>query len=188
MGKIKYGIKNLHIAEVQSKEGKYTYGTSKKVAGAVSITLDASGEESEEYADDVIWYKEDTNNGYEGNLEVEMLDDEILTMMFGHEKNTDGAILEKSTDEAKEFALMYEFKVSGDPTIKGKRVVLYRVKFSRPSLSTSTKQKSTSPVHDTVKITAMPRETDDYIKATITSDKEEKYKTWFDKVYEKADA
>ena len=117
-----------------------------------------------------------------------MLDDEILTMMFGHEKNTDGAILEKATDVAKEFALMYEFKVSGDPTIKGKRVALYRVKFARPSLSTSTKQKSTSPVHDTVKITVMPRETDDCIKATITSDKEEKYKTWFDKVYEKADA
>ena len=31
MGRIKYGIKNLHIAEVKSTEGKYTYDTPKKL-------------------------------------------------------------------------------------------------------------------------------------------------------------
>lgn len=189
MGKIKYGIKNLHLAKVKSIEGnKYTYDTPKKINGAVSITLDASGESVEEYADDIIYYKEDTNNGYEGSLEVEMLDDDILAEMFGQEKGEDGVLLENASDVSSEYALMYEFKVSGDEKIKGKRVTLYRVKFSRPSLSTSTRQKSTSPVHDSVKITVMPRETDEYIKATVTSDKEEKYDAWFTKVYEKAEA
>ena len=54
--KVKYNIKNVHVAkqtETAGEEGAttYTYATPKNIPGAVSISLDAEGEISTFYAD-----------------------------------------------------------------------------------------------------------------------------------------
>jgi uncharacterized cupin superfamily protein len=47
-----------------------TYVHPKSIPGAVNLTLDAAGESVQFYADDSVYFEENTNDGYTGNLEI----------------------------------------------------------------------------------------------------------------------
>ena len=45
MGKVKFGLSNVHIAKLnRGEDGEITYGTPFKVPGAVNLSLDAEGD------------------------------------------------------------------------------------------------------------------------------------------------
>ena len=72
--KIKFGLKNTHyaiITETEQEDGtiKSTYSTPKKWPGAVSLSLDPSGESNTFYADDTAYAVLSSNSGYEGDFE-----------------------------------------------------------------------------------------------------------------------
>ena len=54
--KVKFGLKNVHYAPITEDESGVTFGTPKRLPGAVNLTLDVQGEEVEFEADDVIYY------------------------------------------------------------------------------------------------------------------------------------
>ena len=76
--KVKYNIKNVHVAKQTETAGEdgattYTYATPKNIPGAVSISLDAEGEISTFYADGIAYYVTSANNGYSGDLEMALI-------------------------------------------------------------------------------------------------------------------
>ena len=187
MGRIRYGIKNLYYAiATDDGTGKLTYETPVAVPGAKSVSFDAQGDALKEYADNVLWFSATANSGYSGDLVFEdtAAADDFLTAVLGMTKDsTTGALFETASDTPKEFALLWQFELAGgDET--GKRTVLYRCTASRPSLAGKTKESGISVDTNTVTITAMPRISDDMVKASATSDATA-YSNWFSKVVEK---
>lgn len=186
MGKIKYGLKNVYYAVATEATGAggaitYTYSTPVRIPGAVSMSLQAAGDTVEEYADDIKWFAEATNNGYTGTLECEVLPDSFLTDVMGMDKDsTSGKLTESADDVVKEFALLGELSIRG-ATETGKRFVFYRCTASRPDVASNTKGASTEPQHDTLNITAMPRPTDMAVKSTAIST-DSAYTSWFSSV------
>lgn len=190
MGRVRFGVKNLYYAlATDDGTGKLTYETPVAVPGAKSVSFDAEGEETEEYADNIEWFYGTTNNGYSGDLVFEdtAAADTFLEAVLGQTKDeTTGATFETSDDEQREFALLWQFELKGSKET-GKRTVLFRCYASRPSLSGETKGSGITVATNTVKIKAIPRISDDMIKASASS-ADTAYSTWFSKVVEKGTA
>ena len=78
--KIKYGIRNVTLFPATiAADGSATYGTAIPVPGAVSLSLDQQGETNKFYADNIVYCTSVANNGYEGDLEVAKIPDDVLT-------------------------------------------------------------------------------------------------------------
>ena len=107
--KVKYGLKNVHYAVVTETDGEITYDTPKPIRGAVNLTLDAAGESVQFYADDSVYYEENTNDGYTGSLEMALIPDEFRVDVLGDELDANGALIENKDAKAKHFALLFEF-------------------------------------------------------------------------------
>lgn len=111
--KIKFGLKNTHyaiITETEQEDGtiKSTYSTPKKWPGAVSMSLDPSGESNTFYADDTAYAVLTSNSGYEGDFESAVVPEDVEIEVMGQEE-VDGVLVESSTDEQKYIALLFEF-------------------------------------------------------------------------------
>ena len=123
--KVKYGLKNVTDGEVT-----ITYGTPVPIPGAVNIALDAAGESVQFYADDSIYFEENINDGYTGNLEMALIPDDFRTDVLGEIEDSKGALIEKKDVQAKRFALLFEFDaMPEDPACP------YYVLASRPGVS-----------------------------------------------------
>ena len=183
MNKVKFGLSNVHIAKITETDGAITYGTPFKVPGAKSLTADPEGEITKFYADNIVYYISNSNQGYSGDLEIAMLVEQFLTEILGQTKDKNGALLENADDNNARFALMGE--IDGDE--KKRRFVYFDCKATRPSAEMSTKEESVEPQTDKISITMSPRTTDKAIKAVIEQSDTNKavYDNFFTKVYEK---
>ena len=189
--RIRFGVKNVHVAFMTSGAGsRETYDTPDGVPGAKSFSAEPNSETFTENADDIDWYTEDVNNGYNITLDFEDTSeaDAFMAEALGQEKDeTTGMVIESSSDEAKSFALLGEFTLRGGETTeaKGKRFCFYNCKLSRPTISGETKAGTTiTAATNSVNITSLPRESDGQVKATAVST-DPGYSTWFTKVPEK---
>lgn len=182
MARIRYGISNVYYAlATEGTNGAVTYATPVALPGAVAMTMEASGEEVREYADNIIWYAMTANNGYTGTLELEELPDSFRTAVLGDTLDDNGVLWESADSTPNEFALMFQFEIAGDATVSGKRGCFLRCTASRPGMSGNTKEATITPQHDTLNLTAMPRVSDHLVKASVESTSA-KYSTWFDAV------
>ncbi len=188
--KIKYGLKNCYYALVTETQdattGAWTttYGTPKALPGAVSISLDPTGNETSKFfADDTVYATTTTpNEGYEGELELARIPDAARVDIFGNSlEATDKTLAESGDDVSNKIALLFQF--AGDKN--NTRFVLYNVTLGRPALTSQTKADSIEPVTDTCALTAVPRaDADHRIKDGTTADTPEGvYNAWFDAVY-----
>lgn len=176
--KVKFGLKNVHFAALD--EEKNTYATPVALPGAVNLSIDAEGEESNFAADDnPKYFSKFVNNGYSGSLEVALLNEEFLTTVLGQTKDSNGAIIENTGDVAKPFALLFE--VEGDT--EGRRTVLYKVTASRPSTEAETTEDSIEVKTEEINITCAGNSDGD-VKATLDSGATG-YSTFFESVYQK---
>lgn len=184
MGRIKYGIKNLHYAvATDNGSGVLSYATPVELPGAKNMSMDAQSESLDEYADDGVWFHSDSNNGYSGTLEIEDTAeaDAFLSAVLG--RTTDpvtGVVTEKSTDEAKPFALLWQFTLAG-ATENGKRGKFYRCTAGRPSIASATKESGITVQTLSIPITCLPRLDTDEVQASCIST-DSSYATWFDAV------
>jgi phi13 family phage major tail protein len=184
--KVKYNLKNVHAAKlIVGEQGAFTYAAPQAIPGAVSISLDAEGDTSPFYADGIVYFRSNTNNGYSGDLEIALIPEWFRTDILLEEKDSNGVLVEKSTiTEMPKFALLFEF----DGDVHGIRHVLYNCSASRPSIASETKEDTIEPVTETLSLTADPR-ADGLVKArTGDTTTEETYNNWYQSVYVPAEA
>jgi len=176
--KVQYGLKNAHYAVLTNIDGVITYDVPVKVPGAVNISLSGKGDKAEFYADDVLYFAANSNQGYEGNIELALVPDSFKIDVLGWETDASGAIFENANTLAKDIALIFEF--NGD--VNAVRHVLYNVSVSRPAIEGSTKGTSLEIKTETFDITASPNMAG-YVKAKANVI-DTSYATWFDAIYE----
>lgn len=183
--KVKFGLSQLYYAILTETDGEYSWATPVAIPGAVSISLDPSGETSTFRADNIDYYVTASNNGYEGDLEVAMLPESFRRDVLGETSTeTDNVLIENANTRPKRFALLFQFE--GDQS--GTRHVLYNCSTTRPSVSSQTTDETIEPVTETVTITASPL-SDGVVKASTNAQTTTTvYNAWFTKVYEPADS
>lgn len=178
--KIKYGISKCYYAKATDDgTGTLTYATPVALPGAVSLSLEQNGETNNFYADNIIYWTGNANNGYSGDLEIALIPDDFRVDILGETLDAKGFYVERSNDTQTEFALLFQFEGDQDAT----RHIMYRCVASRPSVSGTTKEASIEPQTETVTITAMPRISDNVVKARCPYDATD-YATWFTAVVE----
>lgn len=134
--KVKYGLKNVFYSMLTYNTSNVAqYATPVAIPGAVSLNLDAEGERTSFYADDVEYFVVNENNGYTGSLEVARIPDSFRKDVLGDIEDGKGVLLEDQNAEIKHFALLFEF--NGD--VNAIKHVLYNCTASRPSETGQTK-------------------------------------------------
>lgn len=179
--KIKFGLKNVHYATFEETGGAITYDKPKPIPGGVELALDPRGDLIEFYADDMLYYSAENNQGYEGTLNVALIPESFAVDVLGEEKNTDGVLTERANAKTKPFALMFEF--DGDQ--KATRHLLYHCTASRPSVEGETKGDAPEPQTDELSFVASARSTDYAVKTKTTASTDDLvYKGWYEDVYD----
>lgn len=147
MGKVIYGLKNVHYAIYTpgANGAAGTYGAWKSIPGAVSLSADADTSQNDFYADDVVYATISATGKETGTVEFAAITDEMYTDLFGYANDATSGLTYQVTEPTNvTVALGYE--VSGN---EGKmRGVRYNVTITPPSQSANTMTDSTDP--DTV--------------------------------------
>ena len=176
--KVKFGLSNVHYAKATESGGVVTFDTPKAIKGAVNLSLDAQGDETNFYADDSKYYNTFSNTGYSGDLEVAKFPESFYADIFGYTTDTDGNVFEDASAEPAHFALLFEFAGDANKT----RRVLYYCTCSRPSVASGTTTETKEPVTESVTITATPLPDDGaghkYVKAYCVEGDTD-YSSWY---------
>lgn len=181
--KVKFGLKNVHYAKATVTGSTVTYGTPVAIPGAVNLSMDPQGEETNFYADDTKYYNVTNNTGYSGDLEVAKFPESFYADIFGQAADTDGVLFEDAEVEPAQFALLFEF--AGDANKV--RHCLYLCSASRPAVSSGTLTESKEPVTETSTITASPLPIDSNGMRIVRSkcvEGDTEYAGWFTAVHQ----
>lgn len=186
--KVLFGLKNVHYAVLtESASALPSWGTPTPILGAVSLQISAEGAENTFYADNTPYWREDSNNGYSGTLEVAKFPDTFLKDVFGYTENTAKVLAENAKANAKPFALL--FQIDGDANED--YFVFYRCFAGRPNLNGNTINENGKEVQtQSIEISILPvidptgTALDGIIKMNTKADTTESVKEgWFDEVY-----
>ncbi|MCD7751010.1 MAG: phage tail protein [Lachnospiraceae bacterium] len=179
--KVKFGLKNCHYAKATfDEDGGVTYDTPVRIPGAVSLSMDPSGDPEPFYADNIVYYVVANNNGYEGDLEIALVPESFLTDIMHEELDANGVLAERNDVELEHFALLFEF----DGDVKKTRHVLYNCTATRPAIEGSTIEDSKEPQTETLTLSAAAL-ANGYVKAkTASGTLDDVYANWYSQVYE----
>ena len=179
--KVKFGLNKVHWAKITawSDDGVPTFATPVRIPGAVSLSIDANGENENFFADNTVYYVINNNAGYTGDLEIALITTDFATEILGEIQDTKGVLVERNDAETAQFALLFEF--NGDKNHI--RHVLYCCTASRPKTESSTTEESTEVKTETLslKASALP---DGLVKSkTCENTDETTYNNWYKTVY-----
>lgn len=177
--KVQFNLKNVHYAILEDAATP-TYGTPVKVPGAVTLTLDASGDVTPFYADGIIYYSSVANNGYSGALEMARFTDQMMQDIWKMEiGKTDKVLIENSNVEPSSFALLYQ--IDGDAG--NQMYCLYNCTAARPGIGSTTNSDSKEPQTQSASVTAAPLENGNVLARTTGETPDETRNGWFTQVY-----
>ena len=149
--KVTFGLKNVYYSVLTfGTNGAPSYATPVALPGAVNLNLDAQGDRSVFYADDVEYFVINNNSGYSGTLEVARLTDDFRKTILGEILDNKGVLVENKNAAAVHFALLFEFDGDITPT----KHVVYNLTASRPSVASTTKTETTEPQTESLDISA----------------------------------
>lgn len=180
--KVHYDLKNVFVALLTVDEsGAVTFGTPKRLPGAIGMDLGAQGDTVKLRADGIDYYKNTSNSGYSGKLSMAMVPDWFREEFLGQTLTTTDKVLVENavTDQPKAFALLYQF--DGDK--KARRHVLYNCLASRPNVKGENKdnQREADTEELALDCSALP---DGNVKASTTEGTPESvYNAWTSKVW-----
>ena len=180
--KIKYGLKNVYyaIAHLDTQTGAATYDAPVRIPGAVSLSMDPSGESDSFFADNIAYATFGANAGYEGELEVAMIPDSFRVDVLGEVVDAGSSIQIETTDATtKTFALIFQFE--GDNSAV--RHVFYNCTASRTNVEGETTEESIEVKTETMNLTASAIYNavldKDIVKGKISDPETDAYKNWF---------
>lgn len=187
--KVKFGLDRMYYAlATLADDGSATYGTPKPLRGAVSMSLEAQGENSPFYADNIVYFMGAANSGYNGDIELALIPDDFKKDVLGYKEDANGVLYEESDAVAKPFALLFQF--SGDQ--HKVRHVLYNCTATRPGIGSSTITETAEPQTETINVSASAVYNAaldaNIIKARVTPSEETQYAAWYDGVYQSGGA
>lgn len=180
--KVRFGLEKVHYAVItEGVDGSYTYGAPVPYLGATSITLTPKGEQTDFYADNILFYTSTTNQGYDATLTVAEITEAFRKDVLGEELDaTDKVLIEKNSAKPKKVAFLFQF----DGDVKATRHVLYNCTVSRPGIGSSTKTTTSEPGTSELTLVAAPRPSDGVVKASTTADTTTTvYDAWYTAVY-----
>lgn len=186
MSKIKYGLKNVYYAVATiAADGSATYAAPVALPGAVSLTRNARGERSTFYADNIIWWEGNANDGYEGDLVLADIPDSFKKDVLGYIEDTNKVLTEDVDAPTVHFALLFQF----EKDTKAARHVLYNVTVSRPSENSETKNNQINPQTSTLNYSASSvynsaRQKNVTKAETVETTNATTYNGWFEAVYQ----
>lgn len=182
MGKITYGICNLHYAKKTiGEDGAVTFAAPVAMPGASEMTLDPVGKTTPVWADNSKYVNIVSNQGYEGSVTVYGLPEAFCTDILGMVKDAKGVMVENADAVQAEFALLGEF---ASETAEKKRWVMYNCTGGRPAVAGKTKEENVEAQAHQIDITASPLEGTGDVQASIVgTDTDAAFKDWFKAVY-----
>ena len=179
--KVKFGLRNCHYAlATLNEDSTVTFGTPVAMPGAVSLALDAEGDNDPFYADDTTYYMVTNNNGYEGDLELALIPESFLTDVMKETEDANGVIVENKDVESAHFALLFEF--TGDK--RKIRHCMYYCTATRPAIEGDTKEDSTDGKTEKISIQAKPLPNGMVKVKTGTNTTDAVYNDWYNAVYQ----
>lgn len=177
--KIKFGISKCYYAVL----GETGYDAPVALPGAVSLSLAAQGELYKFYADNIEYYRNAVNNGYEGTLELALIPDDFLTDVIGNTlDSTDKVLVEEVQDSAPVFAL--GFQIEGDNNAS--RFWIYNCVATRPGIDGETKEDSIEAQTESITISSSPTSAGYVRVRTTATTPAATYDGWFSEVWEPA--
>lgn len=183
--KIKYGLKNVYyaLATIDTQTGAATYASPVRIAGAVSLSMEPSGESNSFFADNIAYATFGANAGYEGELEVAMIPDSFRVEVLGEVVDSTSNIQIETTDATtKSFALLFQFE--GDDS--SVRHVFYNCTASRTNVEGETTEENIEVKTETMNLTASAifnaTLDKDIVKGKISDKETDAYKNWFTSV------
>ena len=124
------------------------------------MSLSPSGDTTEFYADDGLYFSQPNNNGYEGTLELALIPEDFKIACLGATKDTDNVLVESSGKFNSPFALLCEF--TGDE--KARKFVFYNCMATRPEVASQTRGENLEVQTETLNLTIRPN-ADGVVKA-----------------------
>lgn len=180
--KVQFNLKNVHYSVLTpaAEEGGWpTYATPVAVPGAVTLTLEPQGSVDPFYADGIVYYQSETNNGYSGDCEVARMPDQMLQDVWGFVLNVDGVIVEDANVESKSFALLYQ--IDGD--VNNDYYCLYNCSGTRPGIGGTTNTGTRTPQTRKSTVSAIPLPNGRVMARTTGTTKADVKTNWFKSVY-----
>ncbi len=179
--KVKFNLSNAYYALLsQNDNGEVTFGTPVALPGAVSLSLDPTGEPESFYADGIEYYVINNNQGYDGDLELAMIPESFRTDVLMETADSNNVLVENANSQTGHFALLFEF----DGDVKKIRHVMYNCSASRPGISSSTNTESKEVKTETLSVKARPLASGLVKAKTGDNTKAAAYNNWFKHVYE----
>ena len=161
--RVRYGLKNVYYS-ILTEGTPDSYAAPVAIPGAVNISLSPVGETSTFVADDLDYFVNQANNGYDGTLEIAIIPETFSTAIMGEVEDSKKVVFEKNAANPAHFALLFEF--TGDANqIKH---VLYKCLATRATIegaATTSKEVKTTVLNLTVR-----PNNDGYVKASTASE------------------
>lgn len=175
--KVQFGLEKVHYAVMTDG----VYGKPVPVPGAVNLSLDPVGELEKFYADNCVYYVTNTNNGYDGDLEVSKFPLQMLQDIWGYVlSQTDKVLTEMADAPSVTFALL--FQIRGDVTRSN--YALYACTGTRPGIEGKTMEEGkNTPTTQKSTISAVPLEDGKVMARTTKDTPKEIVDSWFTEVY-----
>lgn len=181
--KIVYGLSNVHYATFTIESGVIVFDTPIAIPGAVEMTNEPVGDPIEFYADNMVYYYADNNQGYEGTLNIARLPDSFRKDILKEELDeTEKVMIEYADVQTRPFALLFQF----ENDVKARRHVLFNCNARRPALSSSTKTDAVEPstTELTYKATPLVFNQRPIVKVSTTFETTDTvYNDWFNNVW-----
>ena len=180
--KVKFGLSNVYYAVATiADDGSATYATPVRLPGAVNLSLEAQGENTPFYADNIAYWTSTGNAGYEGDFELALIPDSFKKDVLGYKEDASGILYEPAGAPTVNFALLFQFEGDKNAT----RHVLYNCTSGRPGIGSETTTDSTEPTTETLAISATSiynAATDENIVKARALTTDSAYSTWFESV------
>ena len=178
--KVKFNLWNVYYAPLLTNTtSKIEYGTPIAIPGAVSLSLDPTGENTPFYADGVEYYTISNNMGYSGDLEIALIPESFRVDILKESPDSNKVLIENKDINVGKFALLFRF----DGDIRAINHVMYNCSVSRPKIGSKTNEESKEVQTETLTISAKPL-VQGYVKAkTGDSTPQKVYDNWFKSVY-----